>query len=59
MIDTSRHFISIPVLQNTINGLMYSKINILHLHLTDDESFTFDSQYYPQLCYSASFKGKN
>jgi len=36
MVDTSRHFVSIPILQNVINGMMYAKLNILHLHLSDD-----------------------
>jgi len=36
MIDSSRHFYPINILQNVINGMMYSKLNILHFHLSDD-----------------------
>jgi len=36
MIDTARHYVSIPIIKNVIDGLMYSKLNILHLHLSDD-----------------------
>lgn len=43
MIDTSRHFISVDKIKELLNGMMYSKLNVLHWHLTDDEYFTFKS----------------
>ena len=43
MIDTSRHFISLNKIKEVIDGMMYSKLNVLHWHLTDDEFFGFGS----------------
>ncbi len=49
MIDVARHFISIESIKRVIDGLMYSKKNTLHLHLTDDDSFPLQSEMYPEL----------
>ena len=38
-IDVSRHFLPIPLLKRTLDGMEYSKFNVLHLHLTDAQSF--------------------
>lgn len=39
MVDTSRNFFSIPLLKKVVDGMSYSKLNTLHLHLTDAVSF--------------------
>lgn len=39
MVDTARYFVPIPNLQSTIRGMQVNKLNVLHLHLTDSESF--------------------
>jgi hexosaminidase len=39
MLDTSRHFLPIPVIQRTVRAMSYNKMNVLHLHLTDTASF--------------------
>lgn len=39
MIDIARHFIPIKLLKRTIDGMELSKLNKLHLHLTDATSF--------------------
>lgn len=43
MIDTSRQFISIDKIKEILNGMLYSKLNVLHWHLADDDAFGFDS----------------
>ena len=30
LLDTSRHFQTVDVIKNTIDGLAYSKMNVLH-----------------------------
>jgi hexosaminidase len=39
MVDVSRNFISMSKLKETIRGLGYNKMNVLHLHLSDTASF--------------------
>ena len=59
MIDLSRHFFQIQVLNNVINAMMYSKLNILHLHLSDDDSYPLESITFPDLTNYTTFKGNN
>jgi len=35
MIDSSRHFMPIELIKKTIDGMLYSKLNVLHWHITD------------------------
>lgn len=39
MIDTARNYYSMDLLLKTLNGMAASKLNVLHLHLTDATSF--------------------
>jgi endonuclease/exonuclease/phosphatase family metal-dependent hydrolase len=39
MIDVSRHYQPIKLLKRTIEGMQANKLNLLHLHLTDAQSF--------------------
>jgi hexosaminidase len=39
MIDTSRHFMSVELIKKTINAMMFLKLNALHWHIVDQESF--------------------
>ena len=49
MIDVARHFITIPTLERTLDAMWFYKLNVLHLHLTDDQAFRFHSIAYPAL----------
>ena len=44
LLDVSRHFFGIESLKRTIDGMAWSKLNVLHLHLTDDQAFRFPSK---------------
>ena len=39
MIDTSRHFIPMHLLYESVDALMYNKMSIFHWHITDEDSF--------------------
>ena len=47
LVDVARHFISAAALQRTIDGMAACKLNVLHLHLTDDQAFRFPSRSLP------------
>lgn len=49
MIDVARHFQPIEVIKRNIDGLAAVKMNVLHLHLTDDQGFRVEVKSYPQL----------
>ena len=49
MIDTARHFISIGTLERTLDLMEFYKLNVLHLHLSDDQGFRFPGAAYPEL----------
>ena len=49
MVDTARHFIGIDTLEHTLDAMALFKLNVLHLHLSDDQAFRFRSDAYPEL----------
>ena len=49
MLDTARHFISTDALKRTLDAMWFYKLNVLHLHLTDDQGFRFRSNAFPEL----------
>ena len=49
MIDAARHFISVPTILRTLDAMALVKLNVLHLHLTDDQAFRFGSRTFPEL----------
>ncbi len=48
-IDVSRHFISMEVLKRNVDGMAAVKMNVLHLHLSDDQGFRLESRQFPKL----------
>ncbi len=54
MIDVSRHFIPIDVIKRNIKGMSFLKMNVLHLHLTDDQGFRIECKTFPKLHLLAS-----
>eukprot|EP01121_Diplochlamys_sp_Union-15-3_P001352 TRINITY_DN1117_c0_g1_i1.p1 TRINITY_DN1117_c0_g1~~TRINITY_DN1117_c0_g1_i1.p1 ORF type:complete len:504 (+),score=75.38 TRINITY_DN1117_c0_g1_i1:102-1613(+) len=53
MIDTARHFMSVSFITQILDAMSYSKLNVLHWHITDDESFPIESVTYPLLTKAA------
>ena len=49
MIDVSRHFFSKEQLIKTIDAMAIHKLNVLHLHLTDDPGWRIEIDQYPKL----------
>ncbi|GAA5768132.1 beta-hexosaminidase [Streptosporangium roseum] len=49
LIDVARHFLPKPDLLRYIDLLAAHKLNVLHLHLTDDQGWRFEVKGYPKL----------
>ena len=49
MIDISRHFFSKAQIIRTIDAMAMHKLNVLHLHLTDDPGWRLEIEGYPRL----------
>ena len=49
MIDVARHFHNLDALKANVEAMGMVKLNVLHLHLSDDQGFRFESKTYPQL----------
>ena len=53
LVDTSRHYQTIPVIMRIIDSLAYSKFNVFHWHLSDIQSFPYQSDVLPLLANAA------
>src|SRR5438270_1595030 len=49
LVDVSRHFFGKPALLKVIDEMAAHKLNVLHLHLTDDAGWRFEVPAYPKL----------
>lgn len=47
--DVSRHFMPVPIVKRTLDGMAAVKLNVLHWHLSDDEGFRIESKKFPKL----------
>jgi hexosaminidase len=49
LIDTSRHYQPIPFLIQALDAMAAAKLNVLHLHLVDSQSWPVESKAFPNL----------
>ncbi|HEX3967376.1 MAG TPA: family 20 glycosylhydrolase [Edaphobacter sp.] len=49
MIDVSRHFEPVQVIERTLDGMAAAKLNVFHWHLSDDQGFRAESKKFPKL----------
>ncbi|XP_044259005.1 probable beta-hexosaminidase fdl [Tribolium madens] len=55
MIDTARNFFPINLIKKIVDGMAMTKLNVLHLHLTDAVSFPIVLPRAPQLAYFGAY----
>lgn len=49
LIDTSRHYLPITTILRTIDAMAMTKLNVLHWHASDTQSFSLEIPSVPQL----------
>lgn len=49
LIDTSRHYQPVEIIKQIIESMSYAKLNVLHWHIIDEESFPLEVPSYPKL----------
>ncbi|KAH3760696.1 beta-hexosaminidase subunit beta [Pelomyxa schiedti] len=49
LVDSSRHFQPVSVIKRVIDSMAYAKLNVLHWHVVDSQSFPFESFSEPNL----------
>lgn len=57
MIDVSRHFIKLEDLKVLVDDMAALKLNILQLHLTDDDGWRIEIKKYPKLTEIGAWRG--
>jgi len=55
-LDCARHFMSKELLRRVIDLLAYHKLNVLHLHLTDDQGWRIEIKKYPRLTQIGAYR---
>ncbi|XP_052205168.1 beta-hexosaminidase 1 [Diospyros lotus] len=49
LLDTSRHYLPVNIIKQIIESMSYAKLNVLHWHIIDEESFPLEVTTYPNL----------
>ncbi len=58
LLDCARHFMEKDFIKRYIDLLAYHKMNVLHLHLTDDQGWRIEIQKYPELTKTGAWRGE-
>jgi len=56
LIDVCRHFFPMDTVKTLVDLMAYYKYNRLHLHLTEDQGFRFESEKFPRLNTVGSYR---
>ena len=59
MIDTGRNYLSVTTLKMCLDAMAYTKLNVLHWHLTDDQSFPIIVPTLPHLAEGGAFSPRH
>ncbi len=55
LLDPARHFLPADDIRRTLDGMACCKLNVLHLHLTDDQGFRLPVAAFPKLASAEAY----
>jgi len=58
LVDSSRHFLPVQALKRVIDSMAYTKLNVLHWHVIDSESFPLTSRVAPELSQLGAYSSR-
>ena len=59
LLDTSRHYLHKNIILRQIDIMAQNKMNLLHWHIVDMESFPYQSRRYPNLSRAGAYSQKH
>ena len=59
MIDTGRNYLTTTTIKMALDAMAYTKLNLLHWHIVDDQSFALESEALPKLAGDGAFSPKH
>jgi len=55
LVDTARHYLPVPLLLDTLQTMSMNKLNVLHWHIVDDQSFPYQMESHPEVAEKGSY----
>ncbi|KAH7946839.1 hypothetical protein HPB52_004964 [Rhipicephalus sanguineus] len=59
LLDTARHFLPVPLIKQNLDAMAYNKLNVLHWHLVDDQSWPFYLEAFPNVSKVAAYSQRH
>ena len=56
LLDVARHFHDVDTVKHVIDAMALHKLNVLHLHLTDDQGWRIEIKRYPKLTETGAWR---